>query len=327
MTTGYLLTCGTSLLGNLRRLDPEDSVGAVLGPALAAIAPDVRAAILPGHDEVFSYEPTLDRVLQDFAGMRGAVMRIAAEGGIPSGLRSLGVELESMVRRMCGQGPSGAEGLRADGPIALIVSDTPEGLTCGLLIASITGRSIRLLTHRGSPEETVNGWVTEEHEAHPDMDVAAAPVEVYVIPRLATGTEDAISEAAPWLAGALARTVGGVLKDGYWSGLHEVQAEISGGFKATLPLVHALLEYCAALRSNTRIMCVLRHETAPEVWIRAGLRRLLPSELDQRLVELREVRAGLDPEDELLRGFGWRYEDCRPVLTPEGLGILAFPQP
>jgi hypothetical protein len=327
MTTGYLLTCGTSLLGNLPNLEPTGLVGAVLGPALEAVAPDVRAAIPPGRKQPFTYRPTLGGVLQDFGGMRGAVMRIAAEGGVPSDVHSLGAELESIVRRMCGQEPSGAGRLRPEDPIALIVSDTPEGLTCGLLIASMTGRSIRVLTHRGGPQETVNGWDPEEHEAHPDMDVAAAPVEVYVIPNLATGTEDAISEAAPWLAGALARTVGGVLKDGYWSEVDESQAEISGGFKATLPLVHALLEYCAALGAGSRITCVLRHETAPDVWIRAGLRRLTKKELQQRLEELREVRAGRDPERRLLHGFGWRYDAVNgglPVLTPEGLGILAF---
>lgn len=332
MTTGYLLTCGTSLLGSLRGLEPTGPVGAVLAPALDAVARDVRAAVLPGRGQPFTYEPTLDGVLHDFTEMRGVAGRIAAEGVIPPDVRSLGAELESIVRRMCGQGPDGAEGLEQEDPIALIVSDTPEGLTCGLLIAAMTGRSIRVLTHRGSREETVNDWDCEVSEAHPDMDRGAAPIDVYVIPNLATGSEDAISEAAPWLAGALARTVGrcSVSSGGAWAEVARSQAEISGGFKATLPLVHALLEYCAALGTAGSISCVLRHESSPDVWIRTGLRRLTKDELRQRQEELREVAEGGRPDGGgLLRGFGWREAQTpagpRRELTPEGYGILAFP--
>lgn len=333
MTTGYLLTCGTSLLGNLRRPDPDKPVGAVLAGALEDVAPEVRAAISPSHEGQFTYEPTIDRVLHDFAGLRGVAMRITAEGTVAPDLRALGAELESLVRRMLGQGPLGSQELRPEDPIALIVSDTREGLTCGLLIASMTGRAMRLLQHGGDPTETVKGWHVEEREAHPATPAGAAPFDVYVIPGLAATSESAISEAAPWLAGALARTVGGVDVDpgDAWPKVEQSQAEISGGFKATLPLVHALLEYCAALRTARPITCVLRHESAPDVWIRAGLRSLTRDELAQRLEELREVRLGMTPETRLLRGFGWRNSDRmdggRPELTPEGYGILAFPEP
>lgn len=333
MTTGYLLTCGTSLLGNLRSPDPDRPVGAVLTGALEDVADEVRAAISPPRGGQFTYEPTIDRVLCDFARLRGVAMRITAEGTVAPDLRELGAELESVVRRMLGQGPEGSQELRPEDPIALIVSDTREGITCGLLIASMTGRAIRVLTHGGTPDETVTDWDVEVRPSHPDIPPEAAPFDVYVIPGLAATAEGAISEAAPWLAGALARTVGGVdvaLGDA-WPNVEQSQAEISGGFKATLPLVHALLEYCAALRTARPITCVLRHESAPDVWIRAGLRSLTGDELAQRLEELRDVRRGVMPETRLLRGFGWRNSDTsgggRPELTPEGYGILAFPEP
>jgi hypothetical protein len=221
MTTGYLLTCGTSLLGNLRRPDPDKPVGAVLAGALEDVAPEVRAAIPPSHEGQFTYEPTIDRVLHDFAGLRGVAMRITAEGTVTPDLRALGAEVESLVRRMLGQGPAGSQELRPEDPIALIVSDTREGLTCGLLIASMTGRAIRLLQHGGNPTETVNGWYVEERAAHPATPAGAAPCDVYVIPGLAATSEGAISAAAPWLAGAIARTVGGALNDDFWLAVDE----------------------------------------------------------------------------------------------------------
>jgi hypothetical protein len=328
MTTGYLLTCGTSLLGNLASPDRDEPVGARLIEALDGVESRLRAAIHPRPDR-FTYEPTLAGVLDDFRGLRGIALPLA--GGDPEHeLRPLGAELESLVRRMRGQGPEGSRPLRVDDPIALIVSDTPQGVTAGLLIAAMMGRAIRVLRHSGTPEETINGWEVELAEAGPGADPDGAPIDVYVIPGLATGSEGAISAAAPWLAGALARTVGRVLKNEHWSVVERSEAEISGGFKATLPLVHALLEYCAPI-ARVPISCVLRHESAPDVWIRVGLRQLTRKELAMRLQEVREVRDGAVPEAQMMRGFAWRMSDSptgpRIELTPEGWGILAFPPP
>jgi hypothetical protein len=336
VTRGYLLTCGTSLLGNLQAhaskkpVGPEKPVGALLAQALSEVSSELFDAIRPGENN-FTYVPTLDGILRDFPGLRGLALQVTADGTVASDIRSLGAELESLGRRMCGQGLAGEE-LRPEDPIALIVSDTSDGRTCGLLIASMTGRRIRVLTHGGDRRETINGWdMTEECPAHPGMPAEAAPLDLYVIPNLAVVSEGAMSDAAPWLAGAIARTVGGVVRGDHWSEVVENEAEISGGYKATLPLIHALLEYCAALRTARRITCVLRHEAAPDVWIRAGLRSLTRDELAQRLEELREADLGRTPENPLLRGFGWRYSDGpgvpRPELTPEGYGILAFPAP
>ncbi len=330
MTTGYLLTCGTSLLGNLASPDRDEPVGARLIEALDGVKPRLRAAIHPRPDR-FTYEPTLAGVLDDFRGLRGIALPLA--GGDPEHeLRPLGAELESLVRRMRGQGPEGSQPLRVDDPIALIVSDTPQGVTAGLLIAAMTGRSIRVLRHAGTPDETVNGWEVQRADAGPEADPAGAPIDVYVIPGLAARSERAVSDAAPWLAGALARTVGGVLSNEPWSVIERSEAEISGGFKATLPLVHALLEYCAPI-AKAPISCVLRHETAPDVWIRVGLRRLTRNELASRIEELRRVRDEevLGEAERMMRGFGWRESvtdsGSRNELTPEGWGILAFPSP
>lgn len=330
---GYLLTCGTSLLGNLQALAPERSVGAeepvraLLVQALSEVPSELLGAMRPRG---FTYVPTLDGVLGDFPGLRGLASQVTADGTVASDIRALGAELESLGRRMCGEGSAGTP-LRPEDPIALIVSDTPDGRTCGLLIASMTGRRIRVLTHDGELTETINGWIVEERPAHPDMPAQAAPVDLYVIPNLAVASEGAISDAAPWLAGAIARTVGGVVWDEHWSRVVENEAEISGGYKATLPLIHALLEYCAALHTARGITCVLRHEAAPDVWIRVGLRSLTRDELAQRHEELRVAGSGRRPKNELLLGFGWRYSDRsgvpRPELTPEGYGILAFPAP
>ncbi len=325
MTTGYLLTCGTSLLARL--VAPgRDPVGELLAGALADVDPMVLGAM---SRDGFAYEPELRGVLADFAALRGLAMQLVEDerGREPA---ALGAELESLVRRMRGQGPEGSRPLRVDDPIALIVSDTPQGVTAGLLIAAMTGRAIRVLRHSGTPDETIHGWEEELAEAGPGADPAGAPIDVYVIPALATGSERAVSDAAPWLAGALARTVGGVLRNELWSVIERSEAEISGGFKATLPLVHALLEYCAPI-ARAPISCVLRHESAPDVWIRVGLRQLTRKELAMRLQEVREVRDGGIPEVQMMRGFAWRMSDSptgsRTELTPEGWGILAFPPP
>lgn len=325
MTTGYLLTCGTSLLGNLVNPDPKKPVAARLAAALDGVEPQLREAIHP-RPERFTYEPTLRRVLDDFRGLRG-LARDLVDDDPEHELRPLGAELESLVRRMRGQGPEGSQPLGLDDPIALVVSDTPQGVACGLLIASMTGRAIRVLRHVGTREETVNGWDTESVEAGPGLP-DGAPIDVYIIQGLAADSEDAISEAAPWLAGALARTVGATVKDPHWSEVGRNEAEISGGFKATLPLAHALLEYCAPIASAP-ISCVVRHESAPEVWIRVGLRRLTKKELSDRQAEVRIVRDGDIPDKQTMRGFAWRMTETpagpRSELTPEGWGILAFP--
>jgi len=165
VTTGYLLTCGTSLLGNLARPDPGEPVGARLLAALDGVEPRLREAINPRPDR-FTYEPTLSGVLKDFPRLRGIALDIV-DDDLDHELRSLGAELESMVRRMRGQGPEGSRPLGADDPVALIVSDTPQGVTCGLLIASMMGRAIRVLRHGGTPDETVHDWDTESVEARP----------------------------------------------------------------------------------------------------------------------------------------------------------------
>jgi hypothetical protein len=343
MSTGYVLTCGTSLTNSLkalleprseegRRRNEDDPIGSLLLEGLDRIADGSRERLVQSFKE---YEPTLQGMLGDFAGLRGLAQEllepttaaVEAEAN-DAALRSLGVELESLVRRARGRGPRKGLSIGPKDPIALLVSDTPDGTAAGLLVAFMTGRPVRLFRHQPDAEREdrapIGTWTSEVCPAHVQQLEDAAPVDVYVVPGLSVAAQ--ISDAAPWLARALIRTVAAHDDDPSWSGVQQVETELSGGFKATIPLIHSLLEYCAAI-TERRIRCVFRHERNSSNWIEAGLRGVSRKELREHLREVRQAKGREVPSvPRLLQGFAWTVQDDVPEPTPEGYGILEFPQ-
>lgn len=341
MTTGYLLTCGMSVLGHLK---PDRKPVRPFRYALEGLPADLLEVLRQrGADPL---EPPLRDRLGDVAGALSGVMRAAMEADGDAAARAailhgLGAELESLTRRGLDMGPRHTgdmptRPLSPDDPIAIVATPTPEGRLAATLVAIMSGRPVRV-------------WVEDDPLGHPreswtcDLEIAGngvdgVAVDVYVVPHLmidVTGHEagladvgaEAIRDSARWLAGALARTVGMTGRaDDPWSAVDAVEVELSGGYKATIPLLHTLLEYCAALRAAIPFRCVLRHDSAPGVWVSAGLRRISPEALELDLQELRRVREGRGPSGGELQGFGWEFvRPESPRLTPEGEGILVLP--
>jgi hypothetical protein len=357
MVTGYVLTCGMSVLASRPRPDeehpPEDALSQELRERWNRVTKGVRNALARSEDGTIDVGP-----YAVFAGVVSKALK-GVEPPFGGALRALGVEAESLARRMvAGQGPVPGRVLRPDDPIALLVSDTDEGRLAGVIIARMLDRPVRMWERLQRPEgaavDPAVDWVEAPiGSSGPDEHAAAegpVPVDLYVVAGLKVEDGEQLRSCAQWLSGALVRTVIGQENgEGAWRDVHDVEVELSGGFKATIPLIHTLLEYCAS-SSAAGVEVFLRHESAAGHWIRSGLRRMPQQILLRHLEELNTVRQeqillrhleelntvrqeptpepdnGRDDGPEL-RGFGWDYVDHARRLTPEGLGISVIPRP
>jgi hypothetical protein len=345
---GLILTCGTSIIINVG--DPPrnpDDKSASLQSALHKSWQ--RVADHYGHlldeagardkDHVLTVEQFDLRPLEE--AFFGAALRgdaAIADDRYDMALRALGVEAESLVRRIFGHGPPGPTGdrtkLRGEDRIGLLVSQTLEGVFSGLLIATVIGRGVRVWR---SPRPTADlreplfdVWsqvpVISGREA--DDDDGEAPVDVFIIDGLTVESLDdhpqELRNSAVALCQVLIQTVP-VAADRIegWSDVQDVEVELSGGYKATLPLMQSLLGYFGTFVGD-ELTVWLRHERAPDNWIPSALRRLPRHEVKQHLRELRQVRERSDMEPDTLRlhGFGWIDRRGLRLLTPEGEGIL-----
>lgn len=262
------------------------------------------------------------------------------EGDYGDGLQPLGVEAESLLRRWKGKGPRGRP-LKDTDRVALLVSETFMGFLSGLVIATLIGRRVRVwCDSRPTPDRSdepgfaeSDGWrelTVVSGPPDPAVD-ARAPVDVFVIRGLTVEPEIALEialhgfrKAAIALCRALMVTVptGRAHIHEGWSEVRSVEVELSGGYKAMLPLIHSLLEYFSAFVERD-LSVFFRHEAAPDIWIESGLRRLEREEAEEDLEVLRRVRAGERPPTTRLCGFGWMDRDGEVELTPEGWGLLS----
>jgi hypothetical protein len=350
MKRGLILTCGTSIVQNVRHppRNPRD-VSAPLHSALHEAWERIAShyshlfeeAKARGDDHVPADELLdLGRLEEAFFGKALGAHPPSADGRYDMALRALGVEAESLVRRVLGHGPPGPGGgptrLDAEDRVALLVSQTPDGVLASLLIATVIGRGVRVWRSRepasGVDEPLGDVWsqvpVTSGRED--GVDGGAAPVDVFIIDGLTVESPDdhprELRDSAVALCQVLMLTVPARRDriDG-WSDVQDVEVELSGGYKATLPLMQSLLGYFGTFVGEDGLTVFLRHERAPDNWIPSALRRLPRKEVERHLEELRQVREAphQDPMGtSMLHGFGWVDRRGSRDLTPEGHGIL-----
>lgn len=311
-----------------------------LEPLYAELVHQEQAARQRGEDYVLTVESFDLRPIEE--AFLGAALRAYApppDARYGMALRALGVEAESLLRRIHGNGPpcpaGGRTRLQANDRVALLVSQTLDGVLAGLLIATVIGRGVRVW-RSPRPTSDVNEplmdvWsqvsvISGQEEAGGD----AVAVDVLIIDGLTVESEDdhpkQLRDSAVALSQALIQTVPDRQDriDG-WSDVQDIEVELSGGYKATLPLIYSLLGYFGTFIGESEMMVFLRHERAPDNWIPSAIRRLPRDEVERHLEELRKVRQapGQDPRGaRMLHGFGWVDRRGSRDLTPEGHGIL-----
>jgi hypothetical protein len=215
------------------------------------------------------------------------------------------------------------------------VSQTLDGVLAGLLIATVIGRGVRVW-RSPRPTSDVNEPLMDVWSQVPvisgreEVDGGAAAADVLIIDGLTVESEDdhpkQLRDSAVALCQVLIQTVPDRQDriDG-WLDVQDIEVELSGGYKATLPLIYSLLGYFGAFIGEREIMVFLRHERAPDNWIPSALRRLPYEEVRRHLRELRRVREAPDQDPwgtPMLHGFGWIDRRGSRDLTPEGHGIL-----
>ena len=351
MKRGLILTCGTSVLATRHPprtpAEEADPLRVVLHGAWQQVAPhyaglvdEEQAARLHGEDHVLTVERFDLRPWEEaFLGTALSTTVPAADARYGMSLRALGVEAESLVRRIHENGPPRPSGERTtlvdEDRVALLVSQTLEGVLSGLLIAMSIGRGVRVWrSPRPTPDvgRPLNDVWTQVpiHSERGDADGGAAPVDVFIIDGLTVESQDEhrkqLRDSAVALCQVLLQTLPAHADriDG-WSDVQDVEVELSGGYKATLPLMHSLLGYFGTFVGENELTVFLRHERAPDNWIPSALRRLPREEVKRHLRELRQVREAphRDPSGPLvLHGFGWVDRRGSRDLTPEGHGIL-----
>ena len=341
MKRAVILTCGTSVL--LSRSAPKagkEPLGAELlacweraideDTALAALIADPKARI-PSHFDMTALERAFLGVGRRFISKQ----QPNDKGHYEQRLRQFGAEAESLLRRTVRKGPDDTV-LEDDDRVALLVSETSHGFISGLIIALLIGREARVWQR------------STETEQHPprarwqplgltsqsgDTDVSRpAPVDIFVIKGLTVEEDDSVlsdlRSCAVAICGALISTVP-TREDRLegWADVGDVEVELTGGYKVTLPLTHTLLSYFGTF-VPADLTVFLRHDRSPDRWIPSALRRLGLGEVRRHLRELRQVRESpsLEPGSTNLRGFGWIDRHGRRELTPEGTGLLELQQ-
>ena len=344
MKRAVILTCGTSVLSSRQEPRTEEQAAAQ-GPLaidllarwkrvenddteLAALIDDPKARI-PSHFDMTALEREFLGVGRRFISKQ----QPDDKGHYGQRLRQFGAEAESLLRRTVGKGPDDTV-LEDDDRVALLVSETSQGFISGLIIALLIGREARVWQQQRSPETEHHRpgarWqrleLTSQSE---DTDSGRpAPVDIFIVEGLTVEGDDSVlsdlRSCAVAICGALIRTVP-TRPDRLegWADVRDVEVELTGGYKVTLPLIHTLLGYFGTF-VDADLTVFLRHDRSPDRWIPSALRRLRLDEVQSHLKELRQVREnpGHDPASLSLHGFGWSDRDRQRHLTPEGWGLL-----
>lgn len=238
------------------------------------------------------------------------------QSGAASALRSLGAEAESLTRLARGDNPDIAPFTAADG-LSLLASDTVAGVTAACIVAVLVGRWPVLKDV--SAEEGVTDIPARRLLLAPQDEPTA---DVFVIRDLHPNRAESIPRSSRALARALLDCA-----TSRGSEAPPVVAELSGGFKVTIPLLMSFLEYLGALshrypgRAPSRVQAWFRHEKAPDIWHLAGLRRLDAASLDAHQREVVAALEGYAPPTNVLEGYAYRTQADGIVPTDVAHGI------
>jgi hypothetical protein len=237
----------------------------------------------------------------------------SAGGGNP--LYELGVEAESIVRRERGDDPR-VEPMTGNDELVVLATDTVAGVAAATLTVLLSRRRpVYLVASNSEPGEP--------QVVHDPIDVRNRgwPIGRIIIPSgLSPHTVRQIEDAAAALARSL--RCASLLCQG-----EALIIEVSGGYKAVIPLVLQIAEYLASIPADTLSSDVsvwLRHEEEPDRWMRARLRAFDPATLNAHFHVLDDIDRGAVRPDRVLEGYGWERDGNGASLTSIGRGALTL---